>query len=150
MGLAVTLIQAVECAAFRAPKFKPDALGWVSPPLPPAAVFGSLALMGFLLRSAFWLGLTFHAMPWGETRLTDAVPAAQNLAVGVATQARDEAVSAAARAVLRAALEPRPAGAVDAPTRPAPSLKTKRASLDTLSAGDRLAPWRGAGARSAL
>ncbi len=105
--------------------------------------------MGFLLRSAFWLGLVFHAMPWGETRSSDAVPAARELA-GAATQARDEAAAAIARALLGTALEPRPAGAGEAATRPVPSTKTRRASLDTLSAGDRVAPWRGAGARAAL
>ncbi len=108
--------------------------------------------MGFLLRSAFWLGLVFNAMPWGETRLTDAVPAARDaLAAGMAAQSHDAgAASAIASAVLRTALEPRPASAGKAATRPEPSIKTRGASIDTLSAADRLAPWRLAAARSAL
>ena len=107
--------------------------------------------MGFLLRSAFWLGLVFNAMPWGETRLSDAVPAARELAAGVAAQGREtQAASEVARAVVSMALGSRRAGAGEAATRPAPSTRTKRASVDTLSAGDRLPPWRGAGARSAL
>lgn len=108
--------------------------------------------MGFLLRSAFWLGLVFHAMPLGETRLTDAVPAARDaLAAGMAAQGPGgQAASAIARAALRAALEPQPAGAGKAATRPEPALKAKRASIDTLSLSDRLAPWRGLGLRPTL
>ncbi len=108
--------------------------------------------MGFLLRSAFWLGLVFNAMPWGEARLTDAVPAARDaLAAGLATQVRDtDAASAIARAVLRTTIEPQPASVGKAATRAEPSPKTKRASVDTLSASDRLPPWRGAGLRSTL
>ncbi|MBV8473073.1 MAG: hypothetical protein JO234_06610, partial [Hyphomicrobiales bacterium] len=43
------------------------------------------ATMGFLLRTAFWLGLTFHAMSWGDARLSDVVPpgTAQTLASGL-------------------------------------------------------------------
>ncbi|MGD0562438.1 MAG: hypothetical protein ABSA66_05055 [Roseiarcus sp.] len=107
--------------------------------------------MGFLLRSAFWLGLVFHAMPWGDARLTDAVPAARAaLAAGIAAQTQEGAASAIASAVLRTTLEPQPASAGKAATRPEPSAKTRRASIDTLSLSDRLAPWRGAGLRSTL
>ncbi len=108
--------------------------------------------MGFLLRSAFWLGLVFHAMPLGETRLTDAVPAARAaLAAGMAAQDSDgDAASSIARAVLRTALEPQPTRAAAAATRPEPSTRTRRASIDTLSLSDRLAPWRGAGLRPTL
>ncbi len=105
--------------------------------------------MGFLLRSAFWLGLAFNAMPWGEARLSDAVPAARELAAGAATQGRDGAASAVAGALVRAALASRPPVG-DAATRPARPAATRRASVDTLSAADRVAPWRGAGARAAL
>jgi hypothetical protein len=106
--------------------------------------------MGFLLRTAFWLGLAFNAMPWGEARLTDAAPAARAaLGAGLTTQSRDEGGTAAiARAILSAALESRPAS--PAATRPELSPKTARASVDTLTAADRLPPWRGPGARSAL
>lgn len=105
--------------------------------------------MGFLLRSAFWLGLVFNAMPWGEARWTDAAPEARAaLGAALTTQSRDEGGTAAiARAVLSAALESRPAS--PAAARPGPSPETRRASVDTLSAADRLPPWRGPGARSA-
>ncbi len=106
--------------------------------------------MGFLLRTAFWLGLAFNAMPWGDARLTDAIPNARDaLGAAVATESRDAGGTAAiARAVFSAALEPRPAS--PAAARPDPSLTSKRASVDTLSAADRLPPWRGPGARAAL
>ncbi|MGD0642770.1 MAG: hypothetical protein ABSC22_18680 [Roseiarcus sp.] len=108
--------------------------------------------MGFLLRSTFWLGLVFHAMPLGEVRLADAVPSARDaLAASLATQSRDGGVaSAAASAVLRAALEPRPASAGKAVTPPDRLLKARRVSVDTLTASDRLVRWRGPGARAAL
>ena len=84
--------------------------------------------MGFLLRSAFWLGLVFHAMPLGDAQLSDAVPAARDaLAAGMATQAGGGgAASAIARAVLRTALEPQPT----APTRPrrVPSRRPRRSA----------------------
>ncbi len=103
--------------------------------------------MGFLLRSAFWLGVVFNAMPWGETRLTDVVPAARQRAAGVAIEGRDsEAASAIAGAVLRTALSSRTATAGAAATRAKPAVAAKRASVDTLTAEDRLPPWRGPGA----
>ncbi|MGD0763343.1 MAG: hypothetical protein ABR929_09180 [Roseiarcus sp.] len=105
--------------------------------------------MSFLLRTAFWLGLTFNAMPWGDARWTDVVPDARAaLGTGLATQSRDQGgVAAIARAVLSAALEPRPAS--PAAQRVGPSPQARRASVDTLSAADRLPPWRGPVARSA-
>jgi hypothetical protein len=106
--------------------------------------------MGFLLRTAFWLGLAFSAMPWDKAVLADFAPNARDaLAAAVATQGRDEGGTAAiARAALSAALEPRPAS--PAAARPGPSLATGRASVDTLSAADRLPPWRGPGGHAAL
>jgi len=99
--------------------------------------------MGFLLRSAFWLGLVFHAMPWGDARLTDAVPAARAaLAAGIAAQTQEGAASAIASAVLRTTLEPQPASAGKIATRPEPPAKTRRASIDTLSLSDRLVARR--------
>jgi hypothetical protein len=108
--------------------------------------------MGFLLRSAFWLGLVFHAMSWGDARLTDFVPSpSQTLAAGLAAQSGDsQAVSAIAGAVLRGALEPQTASAAKTAARFDPSPKTKRPSLDTLSAADRLPVWRGAALRGTL
>jgi hypothetical protein len=105
--------------------------------------------MSFLLRTAFWLGLTFNAMPWGDARWTDAVPDARAaLGAGLATPSRDQGGAAAiARAILSAAREPRPAS--PAAPRVGPSPQARRVSVDTLSAADRLPPWRGPGARSA-
>ena len=63
--------------------------------------------MRFLLRSAFWLGLTFHAMPWGDAKLSDALPDATPAVVGlvVASANSDGAVGALARGALRGALD---------------------------------------------
>jgi hypothetical protein len=98
--------------------------------------------MRFLLRSAFWLGLTFHAMPWGDAKLSDALPEATPaiVSLAVASASGDGAASALARFALRGALD------LDAPA----ATKPQRASLDTLSAGDRLPPWRGPLLRSSL
>ena len=98
--------------------------------------------MRFLLRSAFWLGLTFHAMPWGDAKLSDALPDATPAVVSlaVATAAGDGAVGDLARGALRGALD------LAAPA----AAKPQRASLDTLSAADRLPPWRGPLLRSSL
>ncbi|MGD1016539.1 MAG: hypothetical protein ABR863_08890 [Roseiarcus sp.] len=105
--------------------------------------------MSFLLRTAFWLGLTFNAMPWGDARWADAVPDARAaLGAGLATPSRDQGGAAAiARAIVSAALESRPAS--PAAPRIGPPPQARRASVDTLSAADRLPPWRGPVARSA-
>ena len=91
--------------------------------------------MRFLLRSAFWLGLTFHAMPWGDAKLADALPDAAPTVVSLAAASANDggAVGALARGALRGALD------LDAPT----AARSLRGSLDTLSAEDRLPPWRG-------
>jgi hypothetical protein len=96
--------------------------------------------MRFLLRSAFWLGLTFHAMPWGDARLSDALPAAAPTLVSLAAaSANDGATGALARAALRGAFDVgQPAAA-----------KPLRGSLDTLSAEDRQPPWRSPSPRTA-
>lgn len=109
--------------------------------------------MGFLLRTAFWLGLTFHAMSWGDARLSDVVPSqAQNLAASLAGKSDDgDAASLIARAVLRGALQPELAPEAKLHSRVAESgPKGKRASIDTLSGADRLPPWRGAPLRGTL
>ena len=91
--------------------------------------------MRFLLRSAFWLGLTFHAMPWGDAKLSDALPDVTPAVVSLAVASAngDGAVAALARGALRGALD------LDAPA----AAKPQRASLDTLSPADRPPPWRG-------
>jgi hypothetical protein len=90
--------------------------------------------MRFIIRSVFWLGLVYHAMPWGDGRLSDALPAAAPALVSLAATNGDGAAGQIARAVLRGALD------VDAQ---APALKPRPASLDTLTPEDRHAPWRG-------
>jgi hypothetical protein len=106
--------------------------------------------MRFLLRCAFWLGLVFHAMPWGDARLTDVLPdGARSTIVGLASKgAGDEAASAIAQAVLRSTLDPRESAPNAAP--PDAPAKARRATVDTLSAADRLPPWRGPGLRGTL
>lgn len=113
---------------------------------------GRSTFMGFLLRSAFWLGLVFHAMSWGDARLTDFVPSpSQTLAAGLAAQSGDgQAVSAIAGAVLRGALEPQSASLAKTAARAESPAKVKRPSIDTLSAADRLPVWRGAPLRGTL
>jgi hypothetical protein len=108
--------------------------------------------MGFLIRSAFWLGLTFHAMSWGDARLTDFVPSsAQSLAAGLAARgAEGEAASAIVHGVLRGALQPRAAEETRPTPRSEASAKFRRASVDTLSAADRRPAWRGAALRGTL
>jgi hypothetical protein len=98
--------------------------------------------MRFLLRSAFWLGLTFHAMPWGDAKLSDALPdvAPAVVSLAMASANGDGALGALAHSALRGALD------LDAPA----AVKPQRAPLDTLSAGDRLPPWRGPLLRSSL
>jgi hypothetical protein len=92
--------------------------------------------MRFLLRSAFWLGLVFHAMPWGDARFSDALPAAGPALASLAATTGDGAAGMLARAALRGAFD------IDAPAaRPQP------ASLDTLIPADRRPPWRGPSAR---
>ena len=108
--------------------------------------------MGFLIRSCFWLGLTFHAMSWGDARLVDFVPTpAEAVAVGLAAQSGDGAAATTiARAVLRGALDAQAAS--DAGTAPhsEPAPKFRRASVDSLSTADRLPAWRGARLRGTL
>jgi hypothetical protein len=108
--------------------------------------------MRFLLKSAFWLGLVFHAMPWGDARLSDVVPEGSASAiVGLASQgAAGQAASTIAQAVLRSTLEPSEPAQSASAARPESPAKTRRASVDTLSPADRLPPWRGAGLRGTL
>jgi hypothetical protein len=93
--------------------------------------------MRFMLKSIFWLGLVYHAMPWGDARLGDAAPTLASLAAS----GGEEATSLIARAALRGALD------LDAPLANAAPAKSQPASLDTLTPDDRRAPWRGAAAR---
>lgn len=108
--------------------------------------------MGFLIRSAFWLGLTFHAMSWGDAQLADFVPSsAGTLAAGLAARTGDgDAASLIAHAVLRGAIQPRPAYEIKTAAPSESATKFRRASVDTLSAADRAPVWRGAPLRGTL
>ena len=108
--------------------------------------------MGFLIRSCFWLGLTFHAMSWGDARLADFVPTpAQAVAVGLAAQSGDVGTAGTiVRAVLRGTLDTQAASGVTSAAGSEPASKGRRASIDSLSPADRLPAWRGAPLRGTL
>jgi hypothetical protein len=136
------LRRSFEFAAIPAHAFKTSALGFVSPSIATAAIWREIRLMRFIVRSVFWLGLVYHAMPWGDGRLSDALPAAAPALVSLAATSGDGAAGQLARAVLRGALD------VEAPApAQAPALKAQPASLDTLTPDDRRAPWRGPASR---
>jgi hypothetical protein len=108
------------------------------------------ALMRFLLRSAFWLGLTFHAMPWDGAQLASVAPDPR---AAIASLTAEDHDGAAAKAVVGAVLR----GAFDSATTPDPaparaisSAKPTRPSVDTLTAADRLPSWRGFALRSTI
>jgi hypothetical protein len=106
--------------------------------------------MRFLLQSAFWLGLTFHAMPWNGAQLANVAPDPRAAIASLTAEGHDgAAVQAAVGAVLRAAFDS-PATPAAAPARLVPAAKPTRPSVDTLSAADRLPPWRGFGLRSTI
>ena len=90
--------------------------------------------MGFLYKTAFWLGLVYYAMPWGRMPELETRPAAAalcgpaGLAVGqkLAALAPDYRAIAALGCAAVAATPARP---------PAPSAQT-------LNDSDRTPPWR--------
>jgi hypothetical protein len=116
--------------------------------------------MGFLLRSAFWLGIVYSAMPFDAASLRPAAmataPAVVSSLCPLATNALQSCLGAPAAvcggapanlcARLQAAAagltEERSADAVSAPP------KRRRSSNDTLTPGDRVQPWRGPPQRS--
>ena len=91
--------------------------------------------MRFLLRSAFWLGLTFHAMPWRRCELADALPDPR---AAIASLTAEDHDGAAAKAVVGAVLRARAQLACARPRRRAPrrlrAAKPTRPSVDTLTA----------------
>jgi len=135
------LPRSLEFVGFPAPDRNAGALGFI-PPSEESTAKRRDSSMRFLVRSAFWLGLTFHAMPWGDAKLSDALPDAAPAVVrlAVASATGDSSVGALARGALRGALD------LDAPA----AAKPQRASLDTLSTADRAPPWRGPLLRSSL
>jgi hypothetical protein len=96
--------------------------------------------MFFLLRSAFWLGLTFSAMEWPSDGLSPS--AASELAAQAAAHAT-RLCAENARECVEAA---RAARAIGAKAPAAKSTPAARASAaDTLDRADRAAPWKGRG-----
>jgi hypothetical protein len=111
--------------------------------------------MGFLLRSAFWLGIVYNAMPLDVASLTPAATAGPPAAIPsespLATSALQSCLGAVASACIGApaelcaklaaaangAAEHRPVEATTAPPR------LRRLSADTLTPSDRAQPWRG-------
>jgi hypothetical protein len=95
--------------------------------------------MGFLIKSAFWLGVTFSCMDWhGEPpKLPTAGETATRITQVCATSP-DLCLAAAARIeALRTAT-----GMAAPPIAPPPKITP---SSDTLRANDRAPPWRGRG-----
>ena len=135
------MLRSLECVGIPAPDCNADTLDIVPLSQESTAKRRDQA-MRFLLRSAFWLGLTFHAMPWGDAKLSDALPDATPTVVSLAVASAngEGAVGALMRGALRGALD------LDSPA----AAKPQRASADTLSPADRLPPWRGPLLRSSL
>jgi hypothetical protein len=101
--------------------------------------------MRFMLKSIFWLGLVYHAMPWGDARFGDALPDPAPALASLAANGGDEATRLIARAALRGTLD------LDAPlAKDAGPAGPQPASLDTLTPEDRRAPWRGLGLRTGI
>lgn len=96
--------------------------------------------MFFLLRTAFWLGLTFSAMEWpGAAPVPPTVD-------GIAAQATLQAAKLCA-GTPRACLEAARAfsGAKAASETPAAPGKPAKKKADTLDSADRAPAWRGRG-----
>jgi hypothetical protein len=100
--------------------------------------------MGFILKSTFWLGLVFSAMPLGETGRALLSPAEQASACATASAAISTRVGSSAdpyRALAAlgcaslAASAPAPLAAAASPS--------SLVSRQSLSADDRKPPWLG-------
>ena len=93
--------------------------------------------MGFLTKSAFWLGLVYSAMPLDFKTLTVSAPATAvaPLAGTRLTDARPQTADASRAADEVAAVRPRARLRL-------PSNDSPARSIDTLAAKDRAAPWR--------
>jgi len=108
--------------------------------------------MGFLLRSAFWLGIVYSAMPLDVASLAPTANATAPVAVSALCPPAGGAppsclgVPLSACNVAAAALCPR-LREVAAEQTPAPD-KRRRPSADTLTPGDRAPPWKGPPSRS--
>ena len=95
--------------------------------------------MGFVLKTTFWLGLVFSAMPLGETGTAPLSPAEQASACATASAAISTRLGSSAdpyRAL--AALGCASLAAPAATSSPSPPV-----SRQSLSANDRKPPWLG-------
>ena len=109
--------------------------------------------MMFLLRSAFWLGLVFSAMPTEKGEVARSLHQAQeSAAAGTFAAVKAECLdhAGACVAIARAAGATTIAGVAE--TIPAPHANPKekgaRPSASSLTSGDLAAPWRGRKART--
>jgi hypothetical protein len=100
--------------------------------------------MLFLVRSAFWLGMVYSAMPFDNSEQTREL--ARLRAVLAATAGSAAATTCAAQSVsCRALMMATPEGqrGLDASNSARAKEKTARASADSLTEADVAAPWRG-------
>jgi hypothetical protein len=109
------------------------------------------ALMGFIIKSAFWLGVVFSAMPLGQVSISDPAseagvflcsPAGAAWAERFAPKEVSYGLGAAGCAAIAAA---RVEGASSPGLRPSLDSRTALAhgSGESLTAADRQAPWMG-------
>jgi hypothetical protein len=100
--------------------------------------------MGYVLKTAFWLGLTLRAMPLGDppnfAALTPEIRAQACETASRALAARLDA-SEAYRAVAAASCESIAASVTPPPSNPAPTLRGPISESETLTASDRRLPW---------
>jgi hypothetical protein len=108
-------------------------------------------LMGFIFKSAFWLGVVFSAMPLGQVSISDPAteagaflcsPAGAAWAERFAPKPVSDGLGAAGCAAIAVA---RVEGASSPDLRPNPDSRTAQAhgSAQSLTAVDRQPPWMG-------
>jgi hypothetical protein len=96
--------------------------------------------MGYIVKTTFWLGMVYSAMPFGET------PAVSLSAAPIAEASLCAAASAALAAKLGSAAEPyRDAGEAGCATLASLSSEAApaRVSADSLTPSDKKPPWVG-------
>jgi hypothetical protein len=107
--------------------------------------------MGFIIKSAFWLGVVYSAMPLGQLSISDPAteagaflcsPAGTAWAERFAPKEVSSGLGAAGCAAIAAA---RVGGASSPDPRPSPDSRTALAhgSAQSLTAADRQPPWMG-------
>lgn len=113
--------------------------------------------MMFLVRSAFWLSIVYAHMPLDQAQVVGAANEAQGAiiasaktAAGISCAQDDVSCRAVFRAAAGAVLPSEVEHASSAPIRThrAAAPKSVRPSINSLSAADLAAPWRGRQAKS--